>query len=78
METLDYTSRSDQAYVNLKSGIIERKLAPGAKLNIQGIADTFGVNHNPISKAFIRLEGDGWLDRKNRIGTFVVPLTKSR
>ena len=78
MDTLNYTSLSDQAYDKLKSAIIERKLAPGTKLNMQEIADTFGVSRGPVSEAFIRLEGDGLLERKNRVGTFVVPLTKSK
>lgn len=78
METLKYTSLSDQAYEHLKSAIIERRLEPNAKLNMQDIADRFGVSRGPVAEAFIRLEADGLLQRKNRVGTFVVPLTKSR
>jgi DNA-binding GntR family transcriptional regulator len=78
METLQYNSLSDQAYEKLKSAIIERRLEPNTKLNMQDIADVFGVSRGPVSEAFIRLEADGLLERKNRVGTFVVPLTKSR
>jgi DNA-binding GntR family transcriptional regulator len=70
-------SLSDQAYETLKRRIVERQIMPGVKLDISGLEDEFGVSRMPILDALTRLEHEGLVTVRNRVGTYVTPLSIS-
>ncbi len=70
-------SLSDQVYNILKRNILERKLAASSKLDIDSLAVELGVSRTPILDALTRLEAEGFITRRNRVGTFVTPLDRS-
>ena len=67
-------SLSDQAYAIIKQRIVERQLKPGAKLDLAAIEAELKVSRMPILGALTRLEHDGLVTVRNRVGTFVAPL----
>ena len=67
-------SLSDQAYAIIKQRIVERQLKPGAKLDLAAIEVELKVSRMPILDALTRLEHDGLVTVRNRVGTFVAPL----
>ncbi len=77
MESVQYFSLSDQAYDILKRNIIERQLAPNTKLDINALGQQLGVSRMPILDALTRLEAEGLVLRRNRVGTYVMPLDKA-
>jgi DNA-binding GntR family transcriptional regulator len=54
--------------------IVTGRLAPGARLMQDQIAETFGVSHVPVREAFRKLEAQGLLENKPRCGVRVSPL----
>lgn len=64
-------SLSDQVYESLKRSIIERQLAPNSKLDINALSQNLGVSRMPVMDALTRLEHEGLVTRRNRVGTFV-------
>lgn len=77
MKRMDLRTLSDRVYDNLKQLITSRKLKPGQKLTLENLAGRLGVSRMPVLEALIRLESDGLLERRNRVGTYVTPLTQS-
>ena len=73
-EVIQYSSLSNQVYDILRRRIAERQLAPNAKLDINEIGRQLGVSRMPVVDALARLEGEGLVERRNRVGTFVTPL----
>lgn len=68
-------SLSDQAYETLRRQIIERRLMPGVKLDITALESELGVSRMPILDALTRLEHEGLVTVRNRVGTYVTPLS---
>ena len=52
------TSLSDLTYEALKERILDQKLAPGARLNIDAISRSLGVSSSPVREALARLEAE--------------------
>jgi len=77
-ETVRYTSINEQVYSIVKRRIIERRFAAGAKLDINALADELGVSRMPVVDALTRLETEGLVERRNRVGTFVTPMDRVR
>ena len=67
-------SLSDQAYTIIKQRIVERQLKPGTKLDLAAIEAELQVSRMPILDALTRLEHEGLVTIRNRVGTFVAPL----
>lgn len=65
---------ADEAYVELKSRILQSILEPGAKLSIDGLAKHMAISQTPIREALARLEAEGLLARRPLIGYTVTPL----
>jgi DNA-binding GntR family transcriptional regulator len=65
---------ADEAYVELKSRILQSILEPGAKLSIDGLAKHMAISQTPIREALARLEAEGLLARRPLVGYTVTPL----
>lgn len=76
METVQYTSINEQVYTILKRRIIERRILISTKLDINALADELKISRMPIVDALTRLETEGLVERRNRVGTFVAPLDR--
>jgi DNA-binding GntR family transcriptional regulator len=75
---VQFTSINEQVYNILKRRIIERRIIAGAKLDINALADELRVSRMPIVEAITRLEIEGLVERRNRVGTFVTPLNREK
>lgn len=64
----------DQISDSLRSDIISGELAPGTKLNEQGLADRFGVSRGPIRDVLLQLTKEGLLVTKNNVGASVAEM----
>ncbi|MCC6495523.1 MAG: GntR family transcriptional regulator [Propionibacteriaceae bacterium] len=51
-------SASNDVYSTLQSWLMDGRIAPGAKLNIERLARELGVSATPVREAIGRLEGD--------------------
>ena len=67
-------SLSARTYQTLKHRIVARQLKPGVKLDIAALEAELGVSRMPILDALTRLEHDGLVTIRNRVGTYVTPL----
>lgn len=74
MEPIKYYSLTDQVYDALKRDIIQRTLLANSKLDVNGLAQKLGVSRMPVVDALSRLENEGLVERRNRVGTFVTPV----
>lgn len=61
----------DQIAEQLRSDIISGELAPGTKLNEQGLASRFGVSRGPIRDVLLQLTKEGLLVTKSNVGASV-------
>jgi DNA-binding GntR family transcriptional regulator len=68
-------SVSDQIWVELRSKILHRQLAPGTRLVELEIAAQMGTSQAPVREALQRLERDGLVERRPRSGTFVTDVS---
>lgn len=75
MERIQYYSLTDQVYGILKRRIIGREIQSSEKLDVNGVAAELGVSRMPVVEALARLESDGFVERRNRVGTFVAPVS---
>ena len=55
---LQRTSLSDLTYEALKERILDRKLAPGERLNIDALTRSLKVSSSPVREALVRLEAE--------------------
>jgi DNA-binding GntR family transcriptional regulator len=66
---------NEQVYDILRERIIERQLRPGAKLDLAAIQAELAVSRMPVTDALRRLELEGLVTVRNRVGSFVTPLS---
>ena len=64
---------SDQARDRLRAAILEGKLKPGEKINIERVAQMFGISRTPIREALKALETEGLVQIKVNRGAIVEP-----
>lgn len=64
----------DQIADQLRSDIISGELAPGTKLNEQGLATRFGVSRGPIRDVLLQLTKEGLLATKSNVGASVAEM----
>lgn len=69
-----FGSAADYAYATLRHAIIEGQFAPGRRMREIELADWLGVSRTPTRQALSRLEIEGLLDLKPRIGLVVASL----
>lgn len=62
---------SEQAYARLRDKILRGDLPVGAAISRRKVAEEFGMSFLPISEAIQRLEQDGLVESRPRVGTRV-------
>ena len=62
---------ADQAYFLVRDRILSGAIPPGAVLSRRRLADELGMSFLPISEAVQRLESEGLLESRPRVGTRV-------
>ncbi len=66
------SSAVDQAYLAIRSGILDGSLQPGCRLKEEELADRIGVSRTPIREALRRLLTDGMAERANGTSAITV------
>jgi len=61
----------DWAYARIKERIIDSSYPPGSILNIEELSRELEVSRTPIREAILRLEQDGLVNTRPRVGSFV-------
>lgn len=69
------TSLRERLYETLKEDILLNKYEPGEELQIDKLAQEFGVSTTPIREALVRLEGDGLVVSIPNRGVQVTPIS---
>lgn len=67
---------SDWAYETIKEAILNLRVAPGAQLHVESLAEQMSTSRTPVREALLRLEGDGLVRTVPRIGFFVTEITR--
>lgn len=63
----------DVVYEKLKKAILEGYYKPGCQLNERQLAQQFNVSTTPLKEALRRLQQEGLIETRARIGSFVSP-----
>lgn len=77
MGKIETSPLAKQVYDVLRERIISREYTPGDKLDIQILADSFGVSRSPVKDAINNLVHDGLIEVIPRQGTYVTELDMS-
>ncbi len=72
---LNTKSLREQVYEYLRDEIHNRKLLPGATININEISQQLGISKTPLRDAIIQLEIEGFVTILPRRGVTVKKLT---
>lgn len=64
---------SDKARDRLRAAILEGELKPGDKINIERVAESFGISRTPIREALKALETEGLVQIQANRGAIVEP-----
>lgn len=72
------TSLAEQAYDELKRQILDRRLQPGARLNIDALSRECGVSSSPLREALVRLGAEGLVSFSANAGFSVAPVPDAR
>jgi DNA-binding GntR family transcriptional regulator len=65
---------ADDVYQAIAALVMDHKIAPGARVSIDGLARQFGVSQTPIREALARLESDGLVVKEPLRGYSATPL----
>lgn len=66
-----------QIYRSLRGAILQRRLAPGARLpSTRSLASDLAVSRNTVEEAFSRLRAEGFIERRTGDGTYVATLDR--
>lgn len=71
-------SLADQVYAAIVDEICDGRLAPGAHLRQERLAERLGVSRQPVQQAMTRLKADGMLEELGRRGLVVTRLDCTR
>jgi DNA-binding GntR family transcriptional regulator len=66
---------NERVYGDLRTRILTRQEASGAKLSLHALADELGVSRSPVHHALTRLVAEGLLTVRPRRGYYVTPVT---
>jgi len=69
---------ADSVYEVVKQQIMDLKLAPSTRLNIDQLARELAVSNTPLREALVRLESEGLVTRRSLQGFSVAPLPDLR
>ncbi len=62
---------SERARDLIRRDIIDAKLLPGEKMQLEAISERYGIGVNPVREALNQLVSEGWVDRHSQRGFFV-------
>lgn len=65
---------SDGVYETVKALIMDHRIAPGDRLNIDALARDLDVSPTPVREALARLESDGLVTKRALVGYSAAPL----
>lgn len=65
---------TEQAYTAIKREILSDRLAPGVPLPVDRFTREMKLSRTPVREAILRLEREGFVEIKPRLGTFVAHL----
>ncbi|HEX7892221.1 MAG TPA: GntR family transcriptional regulator [Ramlibacter sp.] len=68
------TSLAEQAYEELKRQILEQRLRPGQRLNIDALSRECGISSSPLREALVRLGSEGLVLFEANTGFRVAPV----
>ena len=68
------TSLAELAYDELKRQILDQRLKPGARLNIDALSRECGVSSSPLREALVRLGAEGLVVFETNTGFSVAPV----
>ncbi len=66
----------DDVHQAIREAILDRRFAPGSRLNVEDLAAQLGVSLTPVRAAIQLLAAEGLVDVHSRSGTFVATLTR--
>src|SRR5213595_658093 len=64
--------RFERIYNTIRDRICLIEYEPGARLAEEELAREFGVSRTPLRRVLSRLEGEGLLESRHGVGTFVI------
>lgn len=67
---------TEWTYQYIKEMILNLEIKPGEQINIEEFAEKLEVSRTPIREAFLKLETEGLIDVRPRVGYFVVEITE--
>lgn len=68
------TSLSEQAYDEIKRQILDQRLHPGARLNVDALSRECGISSSPLREALVRLGAEGLVVFEANSGFSVAPV----
>jgi DNA-binding GntR family transcriptional regulator len=71
--TIQYLSKVDLAYQEIRRQIVDGRLRPGERLLIQNLAAQLGTSAGPVRESFRRLEAEGMVVIQPHVGATVAP-----
>jgi DNA-binding GntR family transcriptional regulator len=71
-------SLGDDVYEALLTRLISVKIAPGARITVDGLVKDLGVSQTPIRAALVRLEAEGLVVKTHLVGYSAAPLPDRR
>lgn len=74
MTKIETSLLAKQVYNQMRQHIMTRQYRPGQKLDMQSLADTFGVSRSPVKDAIQQLVHEGLLEVIPRKGTYVTEI----
>ncbi|WP_433832943.1 GntR family transcriptional regulator [Actinoplanes sp. CA-015351] len=74
LRSVKRSTLSEDVYETLRSAVLEHSLAPGDRLNIDGLARELEVSPTPVREALARLESEGLVRKRALAGYTVSPL----
>ena len=66
---------ASSVYSQLREELLHGRIEPDSKLRIEWAVQRFGAGASPIREALNRLASEGFLDRQDQRGFFVMPIT---
>jgi DNA-binding GntR family transcriptional regulator len=72
------TSLAELAYEQLKRQILDQRLQPGTRLNIDALSREFGISSSPLREALTRLGSEGLVAFAANAGFSVAPVPEPR
>lgn len=76
--SLEYRSRADEVYEQLKREIADFKMVPGDRFTENSVTERLAVSRTPVRQALTRLQQEGYVEVLFRSGWRVLPFDFAR